>query len=309
VAKVLVTGSGGFVGRILIPQLADAGYDVWGVDREASDEARRIACDLCNRSAVNDLLERVQPRHIVHLAAQSSAGRSFDEPHETIQNNLLPVLHLLEYLREAGRGVRLLAVGSADAYGSVTADQLPLRETTAPNPGNPYALSKVMQEDCCRLYAALYGVDVVMTRSFNHTGAGQLDRFVLPSFARQIVEISRGLRGVTVQVGNIDVRRDFSDVRDVCGAYLALLEAGRAGEIYNVCSGRSFSLRELLEKLAALQGVTIEIEIDAARVRKVDMEELRGDNRKIEADTGWQPTTSIDETLRSLLEFWSSRVG
>jgi GDP-4-dehydro-6-deoxy-D-mannose reductase len=312
VKRVLVTGSGGFVGRVLSEVLEADGCDVVGADRRESTAgrfARTFVVDLCDQKAVDKLLEDAHPDYIVHLAAQSSAGRSFTEPRETIQHNVLPVLHTLEYLRQNPKvGTRLLAIGSAEVYGPVGSQSLPRVESQAPNPPSPYALSKLLQEQCCRLYASLYDVDVVMTRSFNHTGAGQTDTFVLSSFAKQIAEIKGGMREAKVRVGNVEVRRDFSDVRDVCRAYALLLDKGRSGVIYNVCSGASHSLRELLEKLAKLAGVEIEIEVDERRVRAVDIAELCGDNSRIAADTGWKTEISIEETLAALLHHWSKNI-
>jgi GDP-4-dehydro-6-deoxy-D-mannose reductase len=307
--KVLVTGCLGFVGRILTEKLLRAGYEVWGVDQSDGDDRYTGKLvppnDLLTVKKAQELVDRAGPRYIVHLAAQSSAGRSFEEPQLTISNNVLPVLNLLDCLRTGKGQIRMLAVGSADVYGSVTKEDLPLRESMPPRPGNPYALSKAIQEQVCNQYVALYGVDVVSTRSFNHTGAGQRDTFVLPSFARQIVQIKQGQRKPRVEVGNVELKRDFSDVNDVCDAYIALLKKGRSGEVYNVCSGASYSLRELLEKLAAIAGVDVEIRVDKERVRPVDMEELRGDNNKIIGDARWAPRLSISETLRSLIEYWS----
>ena len=220
---------------------------------------------------------------------------------------MLPVLNILEYLRMHGTGARLLAVGSSEVYGPVDASALPLVETRTPNPVSPYALSKLMQEQLCLQYAGLYDIDVVLTRSFNHTGPGQAETFVLPSFARQIVEIKRGEHARKIKVGNIDIRRDFLDVSDVCRAYISLLRRGRRGGVYNVCSGTSYSLRELLEKLAAIAGLEIGIEVDTERVRPVDIEELRGDNTRIVSDTGWSAQVSIDQTMASLLDHWMAK--
>jgi GDP-4-dehydro-6-deoxy-D-mannose reductase len=309
VKPVLVTGSNGFVGRALTRALETEGFEVWGVDRERDPHehsGRTLAGDLCDAAFVKSVLERIRPQAIVHLAAQSSAGRSFDDPHFTIKNNLLPALHLLEHLR-SGAGARLLSVGSAEIYGPCTTNDLPLSEERAPNPISPYALSKMFQELSCAHYASVYGLDVVMTRSFNHTGAGQRDTFVLSSFARQVVEIKNGVRPPQVHVGNIDVRRDFLDVSDVCRAYALLLARGRRGTVYNVCSGVAYSLRDLLLKLAALAGVEVEILSDPERIRSRDIPELRGDNRRIATDTGWAPTIPIEETLRTLVDFWSTQ--
>jgi GDP-4-dehydro-6-deoxy-D-mannose reductase len=295
-----------------VPRLVAAGHDVWGVDRAGApsdlEAQRHITADLTHPDEVTSALERSRPQWIVHLAAQASVRTSFDEPIPTVLNNTLPTLHILDWLRRAGVGARLLAIGSAEEYGVVPPDALPLAEVTPANPSSPYALAKSLQNQACRAYASLYGVDVVCTRSFNHTGAGQRDAFVLPSFARQMCEMKAGLREAVLEVGNLDVRRDFLDVRDVCAAYEALLERGQRGETYNVCSGRSRRLHDLVERLSELAGVDVEIKVDPQRLRPVDMPELRGDGAKIEAATGWKPTIEMDDTLRSLLDYWSGRV-
>ena len=310
--RILVTGCGGFVGRYLTDLLVEEGFETWGADREpaANEFAGHecVPCDLRNRGDVDGLLDRVQPGYIVHLAAQSSGRISFSQPHQTLSNNILSILNILDWLRTSGSTTRLLAVGSADVYGSVQKKDLPLRETQPRNPNNPYALSKAIQEESCAMYAALYDVDVVSTRSFNHTGAGRPDTFVLSSFARRIIEIKSGVREPVVEVGNVDVRRDFSDVEDVCRAYLMLLRRGKSGEVYNVCSGESHTLRALLEKLAVLAGVQIEIRVDKERLRPSDMEELRGDYTKLTRDTGWAPRIPIERTLQSLLDFWLATI-
>jgi len=313
VARVLVTGCGGFVGRVLAEQLLGAGHAVFGAERETRRVlpagVKALGGDLTTAATVRDIVEASRPDWIVHLAAQSSVRRSFDDPAGTLSGNTLPALHLLESVRVDGRAVRVLLVGSADEYGVIDPSDLPVQEAHAVNPESPYALAKTVQARYGALYAARYGVDVVMTRSFNHTGPGQRDAFVLPAFARQLCEIRAGLREAVLHVGNLDVRRDFTDVRDVCNAYIALLERGRAGEVYNVCSGESISLREALERMRRIAGVDVTIEVDPERLRPVDMPELRGDAAKIRRDTGWEASIPFDETLRSLIEYWQDRVS
>lgn len=312
-ARVLITGCGGFVGRVLTSRMTAGGYEVWGVDLSPCQEnfagQECVVGDLTNADEVSRLLKKIEPDTIVHLAAQASVRQSFDEPRETITGNTLPALNLLGALRAGTRAVRMLAIGSADEYGVVNPEDLPLSEDAPVRPESPYALGKSIQNQCCRAFASLYSTDVVITRSFNHTGAGQRDAFVLPSFARQISEIRLGRRKPVIEVGNLDVRRDFSDVRDVCDAYVALLERGRAGEVYNVCSGRSYNIRELLEKMCELAGCEVEIRTDPARLRPVDVPELRGDHTKITRDTGWEPRIAIEDTLQSLLDDWAQRVA
>lgn len=295
-------------------RLGARGDEVWGVDRFEPDGGfaghRLLIADLGDHEETRGALDTADADVIVHLAAQASVRQSFDEPRETFLNNTQPVLSILDWMREHGGRRRLLAVGSADEYGVVEdPEALPLRETSPVAPVSPYALAKVVQGELCRQYGALYNVDVVLTRSFNHTGAGQRDAFVLPSFARQIVEIKLGRREPVIEVGNLDVRRDFLDVRDVCDAYIALIENGLRGETYNVCSGRAYHLRTVLERMAALAGTEVEIRVEPARLRPVDTPELRGDPAKIRRDTGWEPAIDIDGMLESLLADWEQRLG
>jgi GDP-4-dehydro-6-deoxy-D-mannose reductase len=310
--RVLVTGCGGFVGPYVTEALVREGFRVWGVDekREAADASLEgyVTLDLSDGNAVGALIDDVSPDAIVHLAAQSSAGKSYAEPFATLTRNIIPVLNVLESVRKCGQRTRVLAVGSGEVYGPVSEADLPLRESRGPNPVNPYALSKAIQEQCCAQYASLYGTDVVMTRSFNHTGAGQRDTFVLPSFARQVSEIRRGKREPTLDVGDLDLRRDFTDVRDVARAYVELVKAGGSGEVYNVCSGTSRSLRDLLGLLCRAAGVSPEIRVDPRRVRPNDIRDLRGDPSKIERETGWSSRIDIADTLEWLLGFWSGVV-
>jgi GDP-4-dehydro-6-deoxy-D-mannose reductase len=308
VKRVLITGSGGFVGKVLVEKMAALGFEVWGADRAPSERfagKHQLSVDLTNEGAVCKLMDQAQPEWIVHLAAQASVRRSFDEPIETILTNTLPILYILDCLKARPGACRLLAIGSADEYGPVASpDQLPLTEDSPVAPNNPYALAKSIQNQYCRGYATLYGLDVLMTRSFNHTGAGQRDTFVLPSFARQLAQIKLDRRDPVLRVGNLDAKRDFLDVGDVCEAYTALLDKGSKGETYNVCSGNSYRIRDLLDKLCELSGTDVEIEVDPDRLRPSDTPELRGDPSKIGADTGWSPSTPIDDTLRSLLAYW-----
>jgi GDP-4-dehydro-6-deoxy-D-mannose reductase len=284
------------------------GFETWGTDIRAGGEnfpaKQYVPCDLLNQNSVNDLLDEVQPDCIIHLAAQSSAGISFDEPLQTIRSNVFPILYILDFLRTRSTDTRMLAVGSADEYGPVSEDAMPLVESRALNPVNPYSLSKVMQEQCCKSYASLYDLDVVTTRSFNHTGAGQTDTFVLPSFARQVAEIEAGMRPPVIEVGNLEVRRDFLDVKDVGAAYIALIEKGRKGEVYNVCSGEAYSLQDLLDQIIEIAGVNVEVRMSDDRLRPVDTMELRGDNGKLTRDTAWEPKISMKDTLSSLVAHW-----
>lgn len=305
--RALVTGCNGFVGRAIATRLARAGYEVWGVDRSEPDPSfagTYLRGDLADFDFVSSALDLSTPACVVHLAAQSSVSKSFDEPTPTLRDGTAPALHFLEHARATKSSARLLLVGSADEYGSVGSAQIPVREDVPPNPESPYALAKAIQNFYGRMYARLYRVDAMMTRSFNHTGPGQRETFVLSSFARQVAEIRRGARPAEIEVGNLDVRRDFLDVRDVCDAYVVLLKKGRMGETYNVCSGQSYRVGDLLRELCTLAGVHVAIRVDVARLRPVDTPEMRGDPSKMSQHTGWKAKTPIQETLKSLLDYW-----
>jgi len=310
--RALVTGCNGFVGRTLVGRLKAGGFDVRGVDRAESceelDSDTYQSGDLSDAAFVAQLIDSDRTDCIIHLAAQASVRKSFDEPADTLRNDTVPALHILEHLRTTKGRSRVLLVGSADEYGVVAADRMPINEEQPVNPGSPYALAKAIQNQFGVMYRALYGVDAVMTRSFNHTGPGQRPDFVLANFARQVAEIKRGKRDAVIDVGDLEVRRDFLDVRDVCDAYAVLLKKGRSGETYNVCSGNSYRIRDLLDKMCALAGVTVTIQVDKTRLRPVDMPELRGDPSKIQEHTGWTAQRPIEETLRAMLEDWDQKL-
>lgn len=294
-------------------RLRVGGYQVRGVDRsercDILDADAYLAGDLRDPGFVAEAIEVDDLDVIVHLAAQSSVRRSFDEPASTLSDGTLPALNMLNHIRESGEKTRMLLVGSADEYGVVPESELPIAETHAVAPASPYALAKSIQNQFGTMFGALYGIDTVMTRSFNHTGPGQREDFVLANFARQVAEIKRGRREPVIEVGNLDIRRDFLDVRDVCDAYVVLLKKGRSGQTYNVCSGNSYRIRDLLDKICALAGVNVQVRVDQARIRPVDMPDLRGDATKINEHTGWRPKLDINETLKSMLEDWDRKLA
>jgi len=218
-------------------------------------------------------------------------------------------VHLLDALRRSAPRARVLVVGSADEYGIVAPEELPLREQRPPRPASPYAVSKLAQALLALQYDEPGGLSVVVTRTFPHSGPGRGAAFAESSFARQIAEIEAGRRAPALEVGNLEAIRDFTDVRDVVRAYWLLLERGRAREVYNVCSGRGRRLRELLDCLVRLAGVEVEVRVDAARLRPLDLPALVGDPGKLQADTGWRPSIPLETTLRDLLEDWRRRVA
>lgn len=297
--RLLVTGRQGFVGRTLMRMTGeDADVRDWTVI-ETPDTV-----DLRDPFATAAMVSDAAPDAVLHLAAQSFVPEALRDPASTFQVNLFGTLNLLQALKRSAFRGRMLYVGTGDVYGRVPEDQLPVTEMFPPAPRNPYAVSKLSAEALCFQWTVTESMDIVLARPFNHIGWGQSDRFVVSDFAHQIAAIKTRDRAPVVAVGDIDVTRDFTDVRDIVRAYLALLESGVSGEIYNVCSGRDRSIRSLLSRLAELAGVDVAVEQDAARLRKSEQRRIRGDPTKIRHATGWEATTPLDESLGDMLRYW-----
>jgi GDP-4-dehydro-6-deoxy-D-mannose reductase len=309
--RVLVTGATGFVGAYLTAHLA-AAYPDWrvtGTTRHGADAAARLACcDLRDADAVAELVQAVQPGMIVHLAGQSNVPASFAEPEATLANNILGTLHLLDACRAHAPEARLLIVSSNEVYGPTSPEVQPLREDRPLRPVNPYAVSKAAQEMLALQYAHSYGLDVVVARPFNHIGPGQTDRFVISAFARQVVEVERGERR-SVSVGNLDVARDFTDVRDVVRAYLLLLERGVRGGVYNIGRGTAIQIAGVLDTLCRLAQVEIAVERDPARMRPSDAPVMMGDTPRLRQATGWEPEIPLAQSLRETLAWWRATLA
>lgn len=312
VARALVTGASGFVGPHLVAALAGAGFEVWTTDREAgtaADDKRHTSCDLGDPLTVRALFERVRPEWVYHLAGLSSVAYSFQNPREVLLTNCGAAVNVLEAVRQVAPAARVLVVGSAEQYGNVPETEQPIREAQPFRPASPYAVSKVAQEHLALQYARAFGLHVVATRSFNHSGPGQSDRFVLPAFARQVALAESGAQAPVLRVGNLDVARDFLDVRDVVRAYVLLAESGEPGQAYNICSGAARPVRDLLEVLLRLARVELRVETDPARSRPADLPVLRGDPHRLQERTGWQPAFTIEATLRDILDDWRQRAS
>ncbi len=308
--RALITGSGGFAGAHLADHLrAQPGLEVFGVVREqrAGLPERTYVVDLDDAEAVGQILRDVRPDLIYHLAAQAAVQLSWARPRETLVNNVVAQLHVFEAVLAAGLRPRLLVVGSADEYGIVLPHELPIREENPLRPNSPYAVSKVAQDMLGLQYFISHRLHVVRVRPFNHTGPGQSDLFAAASFARQIAEIEAGRRKPILLVGNLEAKRDFTDVRDVVRAYHLLLERGVPGEVYNLGSGRSVTVRYVLELLLAQSRVEIEVRADPARLRPSDNPELVCDYGKAAA-LGWQPAIPLERTVKDLLDYWRERV-
>jgi len=318
--RVLITGATGFVGGHLAEHLLEAGDVIVGLSargqwpEELAHLARGVRLERFDivtepLETLTNLIDRKRPEAIYHLAAQANPRDSFDNPKATWILNLGGSLNLIEAVRAAGLdpAPRVLLVGSGVCYGNPPPEHLPVSETCPLRPNNPYAASKAAV-DLLGIQAHLgYDLDVLIARPFNHAGPRQSDRYVLGSFARQIVEIERGERD-HLAVGNLDVVRDFTDVRDIVRAYRLLVERGRAGEAYNIGTGRDAPLSRLLDLLTGLARAPIDVRSDPARHRPVDQPRLLADASKLRAATGWEPQFPIQETLEDMLDDWRERL-
>ncbi len=298
-STLLVTGQAGFVGRHALAKWPQA-------------------CGLANANGALDILDKAAllqhflehlPTDVLHLAALSFVPGSFKAPEKTFEVNFLGTLRLLEALAESGFKGRFLFVSSGDAYGVAPIESMPIHESLNLRPRNPYAVSKVAAEALCYQWSQTGPFEVVIARPFNHIGAGQAPTFAISDFARQIAEISAGLRPPVLEAGNIDVTRDFTDVKDVLAAYELLLSRGLNGEIYNVCSGIERSVRSLVERLLEIAGVEAVIQKNPNRFRPSDQPRVCGDNGKLFRDTGWNTKVAMDDTLLNLYRYWENEIG
>lgn len=315
---VLVTGIAGFVGSHFAEYALRQGAMVIGSRLPGSGtdaiahiehDLQLVDVDLREPVSVRRLVERARPDWIIHLAAQSFVGTSWEAPAETLTNNVLSQLHLLEAVREAGAQPRVLVVGSSDEYGDVESE-LAIDEDAPLRPLSPYAVSKVAQDLMGYQYWRSYGLPVVRARPFNHEGPRRGEAFVTSSFARQIAEIEAGLKDPVIRVGNLKARRDFSDVRDIVRGYWLLLQHGRPGDVYNLCSGRAWSIQAILEfLLAQARAGEIEVREDASLMRPADVPTLVGDPGKILRAVGWRAEIPFEQTLRDMLAYWRAHVG
>jgi GDP-4-dehydro-6-deoxy-D-mannose reductase len=300
--RAVVTGGLGFVGRHLVEHLRASGDDVVTLDHHGEH-----AVDITDAAAVSAAIDRADADTVFHLAGWADVGASWSDPVGAFRVNAEGTLNVLLACTAAGVQ-RVVSVGSADVYGIVTEDELPLTEQSPLRPSSPYAASKVAA-DFLGLQAHLgQGLGVVRVRAFNHLGPGQTDRFVAAALAARIAANERD-GGETVTVGNLSPRRDFTDVRDVVRAYRLLAERGTPGEVYNVCSGHDIAVQELADRMLGLATRPMRLEPDASLLRPVDIPVLRGDATKLRDATGWQPEIDIDTTLRDLLDDKRARVS
>ena len=318
--RVLITGITGFAGSHLADYLLaeHTEVEIFGIQRWRSrtENIEHLAgkielreADLRDYTSIHRVLDEVRPDAIFHLAAQSFVPTSWRAPAETLSTNIIGQTYIFEAVRALQLDPTIQIAGSSEEYGLVLPDEVPIKETNPLRPLSPYAVSKVAQDLLAYQYFESYGLKTVRTRGFNHTGPRRGDVFVTSNFAKQIASIEAELQEPVIRVGNLESVRDFTDVRDTVRAYWLAVEKGRPGEVYNIASGREITIRQLLDKLVELSRTRVEVEIDPDRLRPSDVEVLIGDASKFHADTGWEPTIPLEQTLEDLLDFWRERVG
>jgi GDP-4-dehydro-6-deoxy-D-mannose reductase len=315
--RVLITGITGFVGGHLADFLhaAHPELELFGLRRWRSEPRRPspglasvhpVEGDLLDAASIVRATRAARPDIVLHLGASSSVASSWDTPAEMLQANVLGTLHLLEAVRQLDLDAPIVVACSAEQYGLVRPEELPIREEQPFRPVSPYAVSKAATDLLAYQYYQAYKLRIVRLRLFNHCGPGQPDRFVIASLAHQVAEIEAGRRPGQIHVGNLDVQRDFVDVRDVVRAYWAAATRGVAGEVYNIASGRSRSLREVLDLLLAMSDAVIEVVFDPTRLRPAEVPVLCGDASRMREATGWKPEISLEQTLADTLSYWRS---
>jgi len=316
--RILITGAAGFVGRHLARHLRAAGHDLVGLEPVPTPEMLRwadeagldlTACDVTDREAIRGCLADARPDAVVHLAAVTSVPESLCDPMRTWRVNLMGTLNVLDAVREGAAHARVVVVSSSEVYGRVLPEAQPITEDHPLRPVTPYAASKAAADLVAFQYAVGHQLDVVRLRPFNHTGPGQSDRFVCSTFARQVAELETRDAPRRLRVGNLEARRDFTDVRDIVRAYGLALEHGVAGAVYNLASGRPRPVRWVAETLAAAARAPIEIVHDPERDRPVDLPVVQGSAARFTELTGWRPDIPLEKTLADLLDDWRERVS
>ncbi len=312
--KAYITGISGFAGSFLAELLLQKGYQVGGT--YISENVKNLdhikhdlqldRVNLLELSEIEKSVQNFSPDVVFHLAALTSPAESFKEPSKVFTNNIAAQINLFEAIRKSNVSPRVLITSSAEVYGLISERDLPISEKTELRPGSPYAVSKIAQDYLGLQYYLSYGMDIIRIRPFNHIGPRQTEQFVVASFAKQIAEIEKKGTG-TIKVGNLEAKRDFTDVRDMVKAYEVLANVGVGGEVYNIGSGKSHKIAEILDMLLSSSSKKIDIEIDPSKLRPSDTPDIRSNNHKIES-LGWKPEIELLKTLKDTLDYWRQLV-
>jgi GDP-4-dehydro-6-deoxy-D-mannose reductase len=311
--KALITGISGFAGSHLTEFLIERGYEVFGTFFDKStfsnlngfiDNIKLFECDIRDYNVQKQIIKKVQPDEIYHLAAISFVPTSLKEPKLTFDTNLYGTLNLYQAVIDLEMKPMILFVGSADEYGIVNENDIPIGESHPLLPVNPYSISKASADFLSFFYFKNYSLNIIRVRPFNHIGPRQSPEFVCSDFAKQIAEIEKGLREPIIKVGNLEAKRDFTDVRDMVRAYWFAIQKGEPGKVYNICSERAIQIKGLLNHLLELSSRKVEIMKDPKKMRPSDNPILQGDSSKFRRRSGWKPEIPLDKTLKDILEYW-----
>lgn len=306
--KALITGISGFVGQHLAAFLQGK-CEVYGTSRVNRDENHIFELDLLSETEIMNLIQKIKPTHIFHLAGFSNVKDSWEHKADVIKGNVIGTVHLLEAVRKLGDPIKVITVGSSEEYGIIPAEVTKVHEDIPLHPINPYGISKCALSMLVKLYHKSYGLNVTHARPFNHIGPGQRLGFVTTDFAYQIALINKGItKENNIMIGNIQTIRDFTDVRDIVEAYYEIGRFGKAGEVYNVCTGQEVFIQDILDILLSYSPKKIKKVIDPSRMRMADIPGLIGDPGKLYALTGWKPKRKIEDTLKDIYEDWFNKL-
>jgi GDP-4-dehydro-6-deoxy-D-mannose reductase len=318
--KLLITGITGFVSAHFLDYLnkVEPGSQVMGIarDMEEFDKTRYPnlsitvkLINLLNKDAVGIIVSDFEPEYILHLASVSSVALSWKTPLESFVNNTNIFLNVVEVVRAYKIKCRILSIGSSEEYGEVVESQLPLTEEHILKPVSPYAVARVSQEMLSTIYAEGFNLDIILTRSFNHIGPGQKDKFVISSFAKQLVQIANdSTLERKISAGDLSIVRDFLDVRDVAKAYYTLLLKGKRKTVYNICSGRGIELKEVIQIMSTILKVNIETVTNPQLVRPNENRKIIGSNQKMKTEFDWQPEISLEQSLSDIIDYWKNKL-
>lgn len=318
VGVALITGISGFVGSHLAEFLLKSGLEVHGMIRWRSRteniehiraKLHLIEADMRDAHSIQNAIDETLPDYIFHLAAQSFVPTSWHAPGETLSTNIVGNANLLEAVRKSNCNPIIQIAGSSEEYGMVYPNEVPIKETNPLRPMSPYGVSKVAQDLLSRQYHMSYGLKVVVTRAFNHTGPKRGEVFVTSNFSKQIAEIEKGLKEPIIAVGNLRAKRDFSDVRDIVKAYWLAVTKGEYGAVYNICSEKAITIQSVLDLLLSMTNKDVEVKQDPSRMRPSDVEVLQGDCSKFKKQTGWNPEIPFERTMMDLLDYWRYLLG
>lgn len=310
--KILITGVCGFVGSYLVEELnKKQGYKIYGTklsnEKKYIDNVELLDLDLTNKNDVHNVIKKINPDIVFHLAAQSSVKVSWDNPALTANVNIIGTINLLEEIKNINKNCRILLVGSSEEYGKTFSLIPSPNEEEKCEPQNIYSITKLTQNYIGKLYAKAYNMNIIMTRSFNHFGPNQSPQFVIADFCNQVALIENNMQDAIINVGNLSLYRDFLDVRDVVCAYHKLALFGISGETYNVGSGKSTKIEDILNKIILMSVVNIKVNVDKNKFRPIDIKETKADITKLKNDTNWSQTYDIDTTLNETLEYYRSK--